>query len=183
MDTRNQNRKSQKAETFSAFFDMNNRKDPPLFEKHLRPYRSLSKDGFVLVIALISVGFLIPLLAFLGTAVLWGLLPFMLLCLSGVYFGFMQNYRQSEMFETMRLWRDMIAVHRFDPPKQDRFWSAHPNFVKIHLHKNHEVENYLTLTGGHREIELGRFLTADERLALYKEISENLSRATQIHHD
>ncbi|NBQ49967.1 MAG: DUF2244 domain-containing protein, partial [Marivivens sp.] len=48
--------------------------DAPLAELHLWPYRSLPKAGFVWfvggTVALLS----LPLLAVIGTAVLWGLL-------------------------------------------------------------------------------------------------------------
>jgi uncharacterized membrane protein len=41
----------------------------------------------------------------------------------------------------------------------------------VHLHQTGgPVENYLTLRGGDREVEIGAFLDAKERLALYGEI-------------
>jgi uncharacterized membrane protein len=39
------------------------------------------------------------------------------------------------------------------------------------------VPNYVTLRGGDREVEIGAFLSADERAALYDELTHRLSGA------
>ena len=166
-----------KAETLSAFFDLTARDDPPLYEITLWPYRSLSKEGFAATIALVAFAFLIPLLAFLGTFMLWGILPFAILALGGLWVAIQRSYKTAETRETIRLWPDLIAVYRENPLSEDQFWHAHPAFVKLHLHKDHEIEDYLTVTGGHREIELGSFLPPNERRDLRDDLDRALHRA------
>ena len=36
------------------------------------------------------------------------------------------------------------------------------------------MPNYVTLTGGGREVEIGAFLTEEERIALYDDLKEKL---------
>ena len=45
----------------------------------LRPHRSLQARGFVTFIAATALMLFLPLLALLGTALLWGILPFVLI--------------------------------------------------------------------------------------------------------
>jgi len=50
-------------------------------------------------------------------------------------------------------------------------WQANRYWVTVHLHpKGGPVENYITLRGGDREVELGAFLDAEERANLYNEL-------------
>ncbi len=39
------------------------------------------------------------------------------------------------------------------------------------------VENYVTLTGGGREVEIGAFLSEEERLSLFEDLSEKFTSA------
>ena len=57
-------------------------------------------------------------------------------------------------------------------------WEANPYWVRAKLHtKGGPVPNYLTLTGGAREVELGRFLTPLERVELKGLIEKELRAA------
>ena len=47
--------------------------------------------------------------------------------------------------------------------------------MTVHLHpKGGPVENYITLRGGDREVEIGAFLDVSERLALYGDLKRAL---------
>lgn len=145
---------------------------------HLRlwPYNALKARGFVLVIAL-SAGLLaLPMLAVLGNAVLWGLLPFATLALAGLWVAIRRNWRDRAILEEMELSREQVRLRRIEPRGGLREWQAHPRWTRLHLApKGGPVEQYLTLTGGSRAVELGAFLTPEERIALHDDLARVLS--------
>ena len=140
-------------------------------ELHLWPYRSLPKRGFVIFIGCTAGMVLLPLLAVLGSPILWGLLPFIGGALWAVWYFLQRSYKDGEILEEMRIWPERVTLTRHNPrgPKQE--WDANPYWIKVGLHaKGGPVEHYLTLNGGARTVELGAFLTPEERQALEKEI-------------
>ncbi|AMY69923.1 DUF2244 domain-containing protein [Frigidibacter mobilis] len=149
---------------------------PPLAELHLWPYRSLPRRGFVLFIAVTAGLLLLPLLAVLGSPVLWGLLPFLMIAVGGVWFALQRSYRDGELLEVLRLFPARIELSRQDRRGTRRDWQANPYWVSLHLHpRGGPVPDYLTLKGNGREVELGAFLAQDERVALHGELREMLA--------
>ena len=141
------------------------------------PYRSMPKRGFFAIMVM-AMGFIaIPLLAVIGTVVLWGILPFAIFAIGGLYIAIQHSYRQGELLEELTFWEDRLALVRFNPGGTRQEWEANPHWVKVHLHREGgPVENYVTLTGGGREVEIGAFLSEDERLSLYADLSRRLAR-------
>lgn len=141
----------------------------------LWPHRSLPRRGFVWFIA-VTAGFLsLPVLAVLGTQVLWGLLPFMALAVGGVWFAIQHSYRSGQMREELLLDRTRLQVRRNDPGRPERIWQTNSYWVRPSLRKG-PVEAYLTLSDGQREIELGAFLTPEERRSLCDDLDRRLAR-------
>jgi uncharacterized membrane protein len=145
-----------------------------LHELRLWPHRSLPRKGFVWFIAVTAALVSLPLLAVLGTAVLWGLLPFMALAVGGIWLAIQQTYRSGQTHEELLLNRQTLRVRRHDPGKPLREWQTNSYWVRASLRKG-PVESYLTLTDGQREIELGVFLTPDERRELCAELTRRFS--------
>jgi len=104
-------------------------------------------------------------------------LPFLLGALWAVWAGLRRNQRDMSLYEEVELTRGRIAITRHNPrgPRQD--WEANPYWVELRLHPKGKVENYLTLRGSDREVELGAFLSPDERVALHGELLERLAWA------
>ncbi|MBI1219238.1 MAG: DUF2244 domain-containing protein [Rhodobacteraceae bacterium] len=150
---------------------------PPVAELQLWPNRSLPRGGFVFIIAMAAVLLLLPLLALLGRPQLWVVLPFMVLTLGGLWLAFRSNYASGKLIERLRLWPDRIEINRFEPTGRQQDWVANPHWVRMTLHeKGGPVESYLTLTGGGREVELGAFLSPEERVALKDEVERAIGR-------
>lgn len=150
---------------------------PPLFEVTIWPHRSLSRKGFRNLLVLVAVGLSLPILPLLGTPVGWALVPFALAALGLLAVFVLINYRDARLTEHLRLWPEMIVVVRREPNGTIRAWKANPYWVKVALRDDGPVENYLTLTGNDREIELGAFLSPEERIALFHDIEEALHQA------
>ena len=142
---------------------------------HLWPYRSLPKRGLVWFIGGTAALLLLPLLAVLGSPVLWGVLPFLVLAVGGVWVALNHSYRTAEVIEDLSLTDQEIALVRHGPRGARKSWAANPYWVRVTLHKTGgPVPNYLTLTGGGREVEIGAFLSEDERIALHPELQSAL---------
>jgi uncharacterized membrane protein len=148
-----------------------------LHRLRLWPHRSLPVRGFVWFITVTACMMFLPALAVLGTLALWGLMPFMLLTIWGVWIALRRSYRSGESFEELILRRDQLVLTRHDPGRADRIWQTNPHWVRAALRKG-PVESYLTLTDGRREIELGAFLAPEERRSLYDELETQLRKAT-----
>ena len=141
------------------------------WELSLWPYRSLLRKDFVIFIGATGALVLLPLLAVLGSPVLWGLLPFLLLMLGSMWFALHVSYKRGEVLEELRVDEAHAHLVRHNPNGQVQKWEANRYWVSVHLHpKDGPVENYITLRGGDREVEIGAFLDPAERLALYDEL-------------
>ena len=144
----------------------------------LWPYRSLLRRDFVLFMGATCLLVALPLVVVLGSAILWGLLPFFALMVAGLWGALHISYRRGEILEELSVSANVAHLTRHTPnaPRQD--WEANRYWVSVHLHPTGgPVKNYITLRGGDREVEIGRFLDEAERLALYDDLKRALHPA------
>lgn len=143
---------------------------------HLWPYRSLPRRGFVMFFVVTVALVTLPLLSVLGSPVLWFILIFIVLALSGMWMALNRSYRDAEIIENLTLDRDHLTLTRHGPRGRRQDWQANPYWVQIRLHETGgPVPNYLTLKGDGREVELGAFLSEDERLTLKDDLQRRLN--------
>lgn len=144
----------------------------------LWPHRSLSQRGFVAFIAASAVILALPLLSLLGTPALWMILPFATLALSALWLALRTNNRRSRrQGEHLSLSKDRAHLIHTDANGNRHEWQANPYWLRVSLHaKDGPVPNYLTLTGGGRTVELGRFLSPGERSQLAHDLTQALAR-------
>jgi uncharacterized membrane protein len=141
----------------------------------LWPYRSLLRKDFVLFIGATATLVALPLITVLGKAVLWGLLPFFAMMLGGIWYALHVSYRRGEVLEELTCDETTARLTRHNPKGDTQEWEANRYWVTVHLHpKGGPVENYITLRGGDREVEIGAFLDVGERLALYDDLKRAL---------
>jgi uncharacterized membrane protein len=153
----------------------------PQWQLSLWPYRSLLRKDFVLFIGGTAALVSLPLLTLLGQAVLWGLLPFFGLMIAGVWYALHVSYRRGEVLEELTVDESRAHLTRHNPKGDVQEWEANRYWVTVHLHpKGGPVENYLTLRGGDREVEIGAFLDAEERLTLYDDLQRALESGRSL---
>jgi len=141
----------------------------------LWPHRSMTNRGFAIFIGASFALICMPLIAVLGSPVLWGLLPFMVGTLWLAWSMIRWKDRQMELVEELTLWDDRVALVRREARGGERRWEANPYWVQVRLHdKGGPVENYVTLEGGDRKVEIGAFLSPEERAALFDDLSRRL---------
>lgn len=155
------------------------RTEPPLWEVSLWPHRSLTRRGRARFVALLALGLSIPAISVWPSPILWVLLPFEALAVALLWGALWLSDRQGRVREILRLWPDLVTVERIEPDGHRRRWSANPFWVRVGLADTAQVPRYLTLSGGGRTIELGRFLTPAERETLAEALRAALVRAAQ----
>ena len=140
----------------------------------LWPHQSMTATGFAWFIGSTAAMLSLPLLAVLGSPVVWVLMAFFLAAIWGVWHAIMANRAEREMHEALSITGDVIHLEHVPPQGAALTWNAHPDWVTVHLHDGGPVEKYLTLRGGGRKVELGRFLTPQERAGLYSELKTRI---------
>ena len=138
---------------------------------HLWPHRSLSPRGFAGFILMTFTFLMLPPLALLGTPLLWGILPFLLGALALLWAALRRSTADGALTEELTLWPERVDLIRHNPRGPEQRWHANPFWVQIDLHPDGgPVENYVTLRGGDRTVEIGAFLSPEERESLYGDL-------------
>ena len=142
----------------------------------LWPHRSLPRRGFAAFL-LITFGLItLPLFSVLGSAVLWGLLPFLMAAVGGIWWALEHCYHTARLTEVLTIAPDTVHLLRTNPRGDTQEWDCNRYWAKVQMHPNGgPVEHYITLKGAGREVELGAFLSEDERKTLYGELSDALA--------
>jgi uncharacterized membrane protein len=142
----------------------------------LWPYRSLTETGFVWFIGTTAALIALPLVVMIGQPVLWGLLPFVVAAVAGVWWALSRNAQDRTILEELSVTRDQLRLIRRNPHGPDQVWEANPYWVRLNVHPiGGPVPHYVTLNGNGREVEIGAFLSEDERVALGRELGACLS--------
>lgn len=142
----------------------------------LWPYRSLEPAGFVWFIAITSALIALPLITVIGKPVLWGLLPFVVAAVAGIWWALQRSSRDRLILEELRLSRDRVTLTRQGPHGRVQEWQADPYWVRVTVHaRGGPVPDYVTLRGNGREVEIGAFLSQAERLHLGQDLQTHLA--------
>jgi uncharacterized membrane protein len=120
---------------------------------------------------------LIPTLTLLGSPVLWGLLPFTLLAVWGMYHALQRNHHARRIEEVLTLGEKAARLVRTEPSGEVREWDCNRHWTTITKYdEGGPVPHYVTLRGMGREVEIGAFLSEDERVSLYDELKRAWAR-------
>lgn len=140
----------------------------------LWPHRSLPRRGFAAMILLAFVLGTVPLYGLIGTVFLWGLLPFILAMVGALWWGLERSYRDAEILETLTLRPDDMLELRHVPAKGEaQSWECNVYWTRVEMHvQGGPVPFYLTLAGNGRLVEIGSFLSEDERKTLHGELAD-----------
>lgn len=120
----------------------------------------------------------LPLMAVLGTPVAWVLMVFFLGAIVAVWRAIALNQKARNISEELHLNDTTLNLRHCRPDGRAQVWEAESYWVTINLRNDGPVEKYLTLRSAGREVELGAFLTPEERQDLY----DDLTRRLPSHH-
>ncbi len=141
----------------------------------LWPHNSLPPRGFAAVILGIFTLSLVPLGILVGSVMLWGILPFMLVALGGTWWALQHNYRSRCILEVLTLSDTHAHLVRHNPRGDIQEWDCNRYWAVPEIHEDGgPVPCYLTLKGAGRQVEIGAFLSEEERRALYDDLVRRL---------
>ena len=138
----------------------------------LWPHQSLPPRGMAAFVLATFTMITLPLFGLLGTKLLWGLLPFLLLAVGGIWYALNRSYQDRSTLEILTITSDQTTLHRSNPRRDDQHWDSNTYWVSVEMHKSDgPVPYYVTLKGNGREVEIGAFLSEEERQALFEELT------------
>ena len=158
--------------------DFEREQEPPeLFSALLTPHRSLSRTGFLVLMAFVSAVSFAAGLAFLLMGA-WPVLGFFGLDVLAIYWAFRVNFRHAEATEEIRVTPSELSVRRVSHRGHVVEWVLNPLWVRLEqkAHAEFGIEKLYLVSKG-RRISVARFLGADEKASFAKALTAALQAA------
>ena len=142
------------------------------------PNRSLSSEGTLIVFSILAIGLIFPIIPFMGSQIGITLTLFSGGTLYLFLFFLGKNFQSGQLYEEIKISSEKIEIIHKEKNKKEITWEGNPFWTKVIMDDNpNKVENYLTIKEKGRYIELGAFLSPDERIDLKNEIQNALAKA------
>ena len=157
-------------------FDPDNAQ-PKLFSALLTPHRSLSRTGFVVLIAFLSVVSFAAGLAFLLMGA-WPVLGFFGLDVLVIWWAFRVNFRRGNASEEITITPSELRVRRVSHRGHVVEWVLNPLWVRLDqkTHAEFGIERLYLVSKG-RHVSIGSFLGPDEKASFAKALLAALQSA------
>lgn len=137
--------------------------DATFFSATLTPYRSLSPQGFLIVMALIgTLSFLVGLAFWwLGA---WPIFGFLGLDVLLIYLAFRANYRSARAYEEVALTQQRLTVRQVDWRGRGREFEFNPYWARLEVVRRGEMGVTTVRIASHgKRLIVGAFLHRDDR--------------------
>jgi uncharacterized membrane protein len=137
--------------------------EPTLFSATLTPHRSLSRKGFVVLMAIVSLVSFVAGMVFL-IAGAWPVFGFFGLDVLLIYWAFRANYRAAAEYEQVMVTPSELRVRKVSAKGMAREWRLNPLWVRLERETLEEFgvqKLFLTMRG--RRLPIGHFLSPDEK--------------------
>jgi uncharacterized membrane protein len=149
----------------------------PIFSAVLRPHRSLSPRGFlILMTVLCAISFAAGAIFWMIGA--WPVIGFMGADVALVYGTFRLNYRYAGAAEEIRITHDQVTVRRIDTDGQSSVVELNPYWARLEVERRAGIGvTAVRLTSHGRRLAIGDFLGPDEREMLATKLAAALAKA------
>lgn len=149
----------------------------PSQEMRLWPHQSLPARGFAAVVLATFTMIMIPTMTLLGTSLLWGMLPFVMMAVAGIYIALQSNHKSRQIEETLTIDPEIACLTHTTPKGEVKEWRCNRYWTQVLKYESDgPVPHYVTLRGEGREVEIGSFLSEEERVDLYDDLQRTLRR-------
>jgi uncharacterized membrane protein len=156
-----------------ATFDGTDRFEQPVFSAVIRPHRSLSPEGFKIVMVLVCLTSLVASVPFVIMG-FWPVAGFFGLDFLGLYIAFRVSYRQGDAFELVELTPIRLLFRKVSPKGDVKDWQFNPLWTRLDRKVDDEYGmQQLALTSRNEHVVIARDLSPPERETL----AEALGRA------
>lgn len=135
------------------------------------PYQSLPQRGMAAFVLATFTMISIPLIAMLGSILLWGLLPFAMAAVFGIWFALTRNHKARLIEEHLSIDENSARLIHQNTKGDVKEWDCNRYWVQVTKYDDDgPVPHYVTLRGNGREVEIGAFLSEEERIELYDDL-------------
>ena len=145
------------------------------FDAVLHPHTSLTPRGFFLLMAFVGVISFCAGVSFM-IAGAWPVFGFFGIDVVLVYLAFKMNFRDAERYETLRLTATSLTVERVAPSGKRERWRFQPYWLQVEIDDDPEPGSALMLRSHGRIVEIGSFLTAEEKIDLANALRHELAK-------
>ncbi len=146
-----------------------------LFSAVLHPHTSLGPDSFLVLMATLCVISFGAGAAFM-LAGAWPVLGFLGLDILLIYYAFRVSYHRARMYETVRLTENELAVEKVDPKGRTVRWEFQPYWLRVGVEESSRRDAALTLRSHGKTLEIGAFLTPEEKRDVARALEVELRR-------
>src|SRR5580658_1540186 len=153
------------------------RVDPALFAARLTPHRSLSRAGFLLLMAVLGgVSFAAGMVFLLLGA--WPVFGFLGLDVLLVYWAFRANFRAARAYEEVKVTATELTLRKVNQRGGVREWTLNPVWVRLDrtVHEEFGIERLFLVSRG-RRLSIAGFLSPDEKKSFASALSAALGEA------
>lgn len=151
-------------------------------DAEVRPYRSLSRSGFLLLMALLAgVSFVAG--AFYVSIGAWPVVGFFGLDVLLVWFAFRLSYRQARLTERVRVTADRLDVIRQTPAGRRLSWTLPTYWTRVRIDEPVEHSSQIELVSRGQSLIVGSFLAPKERSRLADQLKAAIAEAREERFD
>jgi uncharacterized membrane protein len=151
--------------------------EPTLFSAIITPHRSLTSNGFlVLMLALGGLSFASGVMFLMLGA--WPVFGFMGLDVFLVYWAFRANFRAARAYEEVKVTASELRVRKVNPRGAVREWTLNPVWVRLDriVHAEFGIERLFLVSRG-RRLSIANCLGPDEKASFAHALSNALGEA------
>ena len=145
------------------------------FDAVLQPHASLTPRGFFLLMAAVGLISFCAGVSFVMAGA-WPVFVFFGIDIALVYYAFKLNYRDARRYETVQLTETTLTVERVAPSGKRERWRFQPYWLQVEIEDFPASDSALTLRSHGRVVEIGSFLTADEKVDLANALRNELKK-------
>jgi len=151
--------------------------EKPLFDALLTPHRSLSKNGFTILMIMTGGVLFVQAFFFLVTGA-WPIATFLGADLLAIYIAFRLNYRAARAREEVRLSRKELLIRKITPAGKATDHRYNPFWARFMVDRHKEIGiTAMQVTGEGRTTPVGSFLNPDDRESFADAFSHALATA------
>ena len=149
----------------------------PIFVAELRPHRSLSPNGFALMMSIVA-GICISNAYFYYHLGAWPVAIFFFFDVALLYVAFKLSYRTGLVREHVTVSRSALRVRKIEPNGHERQHVYNPYWAKFVVDRHDEIGiTSMRITGEGYQSTIGSFLNPDDRESFAKAFSSALAKA------
>lgn len=157
--------------------EKNNQAFAEIFSATLNPYRSLSQNGFIILMILFG-GTCFCMGFFYVMVGAWPVFVFLGLDVLLLYLAFRSNYFAAKAHEEIIVRKDALIIRRVSPHGKVQEICFNPYWVKLHLIRDEDdIVTKISVTARGEKANIGQFLNPDDKTTFAKAFGAALAEA------